>query len=108
MVLGEERLGVAEHENVIALNTVDLAPSVHDPRVVRRNDGNDINALALQLRQLLDVRRQVVSLAPGGERAGDRDEDDLLAGPLLGGIVLLGTTAGSWVSVCDGCPSVGC
>ena len=45
-------------------------------------------------------------LAAGCERAGDGDHDDLLARPLLGGIVLLGTAAGGGVSVCDGSPPV--
>lgn len=45
-------------------------------------------------------------LAAGCERAGDGDHDDLLARPLLGGIVLLGAAAGSGVSVCDGSPPV--
>ena len=34
IVLREEGLGVTEKEDVVTLNTVDLAPSVHDPRVV--------------------------------------------------------------------------
>lgn len=46
----------------------------------------------------------MVRLAAGCERAGDGDHDDLLARPLLGGIVLLGTATGGGVSVCDGSP----
>jgi hypothetical protein len=106
VVLGEETLGVGEEEDVIALDAVDLAPGVHDPRVVRRDNGNDIDALALQLPQLLNVGRKVVRLAAGCERAGDGNHDDLLARPLLGGIVLLGKAAGGRVRVCDGSPPV--
>jgi hypothetical protein len=50
----------------------------------------------------------VVSLAARCERAGDGDKNDLLALPLLGGIVLLGTSAGGGVSVCDGSPPAFC
>jgi hypothetical protein len=50
----------------------------------------------------------VVGLATGRERTGNADEDNLLAGPLLAGVVLLGTAAGGGVSVSDGCPSVKC
>jgi hypothetical protein len=108
VVLGEEGLGVAEEEDVITLDTVDLAPGVHDPAVVAGNDSDDIDALALQVAELLDVGRQVVGLATGRERTGNADEDNLLAGPLLAGVVLLGTAAGGGVSVSDGCPSVKC
>ena len=73
IVLGEERLGVAEEQDIVALDAIDLAPCVHDPGIVRRDDGNDIDALALQPRQLLNVGRQVVGLAAGGEGAGDGD-----------------------------------
>lgn len=104
MVLREERLGVAEEKDVVTLNAIDLAPSVHDPRVVRRDNSNDIDTLALELRELLDVGWEVVGLAARCERAGNGDEDDLLACPLLVGVVLLGTTARGRVSVCDGSP----
>ena len=108
VVLREERLGIAEEKDVVTLDTVDFAPSVHDPRVVRRNDSDDVNALALELREFLDVGRKVVGLAARCECAGNRDKDDLLACPLLVGIVLLGTTAGSGVSVCNGGPPAFC
>ena len=104
MVLREERLGVAEEKDVVTLNAIDLAPSVHDPRVVRRDNSNDIDTLALELRELLDVGWEVVGLAARCERAGNGDEDDLLACPLLVGVVLLRATARGRVSVCDGSP----
>jgi hypothetical protein len=47
-----------------------------------------------------------VGLATGCERAGDGDQNDLLARPLLGGIVLLREAAGGGVSVCDRSPPV--
>ena len=34
------------------------------------------------------------------------EEDDLLVGPFFARIVLLRATAGSWVLIGDGCPSV--
>lgn len=41
---------------------------------------------------------------PWCESAGDGEQDDFLVGPLLAGVVLLGTAAGSWVIVGDWCP----
>jgi hypothetical protein len=107
IVLGEESLGVAEEQDIVALDAIDLAPCIHDPGVVRRDHGNDVDALALQLRQLLDVGGQVVGLAAGGEGAGDGNEDDLFARPFFRGIVLLGTAAGGGVGICDGSPPGG-
>ena len=54
---------------------------------IRRRD--DVDALGLQLRELLDVGWKVESLAAGREGAGDGDEDDLLACPVLVGVVFL-------------------
>lgn len=48
--------------NVIIRDLVDLAPSVHDPSIVRRNDCHDIDALALQLVELLDEGREMHGL----------------------------------------------
>jgi hypothetical protein len=47
----------------------------------------------------------VVNVLPGSEGAGDGEKDDFLVGPLLAGVVLLGTAARGWVSVGDGSPS---
>lgn len=55
--------------NIVTLDTVDLAPSVHDPSVVRGDDGDNVDALALDLLDLLDVGGQVASLAAGRESA---------------------------------------
>ena len=107
MALGE-LLGVGQEQDVVALDLVDLAPGVHDPGIVVGNDGDVVDALALELLKLGDVGRQVVGLAAGSEGTGDRDNDDLLALPLLGGIVLLGTTALGGVGVEDGNPAGGC
>ena len=85
--LREERLGVGEEQldssqnlnscprkeccesthDVIVLNAIDLAPCIHDPAVVARNDGHNIDAFGLELANLLNIRRKVTSLAPGSE-----------------------------------------
>ena len=106
VLLGEEGLGVAEEKDLVALDAVDLAPSVHNPGVVARNGSNDINTLVLELLGLCDVGREMVCLASWGEGAGNGEEDDLLVCPLLAGIVFLGTAAGGGVTIGDGCPSV--
>ena len=45
-------------------------------------------------------------LAAGGEGAGDGDEDDLLAGELLAGVVGLREAAGGGGGIGDGSPAV--
>lgn len=68
IVLGEEGFAVGEHEEILALrDAVDLAPSVEDKLVVVGNEGNDVDALGLELLELLDIGRKVVGGAAGGE-----------------------------------------
>lgn len=68
VVLGEESLAVGEHEEVIALgDAVDLAPSVEDKFIVVGDEGDNVDALGLELVELLDVGREVVGGAAGGE-----------------------------------------
>ena len=104
MVLGEGR--VAHEEGLAVLGAaVDLAPSVHDERVVGGDDDDLVNALGGQLLLVLQVGRDVHGLAAGGEGAGDGDEDDLLAGELLAGVVGLREAAGGGGGVSDGSPA---
>ena len=107
MVLAKERLGVAQEEHLLTLDAVDLAPRIHNPAVVARNRGNDVDALGLELCGLGNVRRQVVRLAARGEGAGHGEEDDFLVSPFFAGVVFLGAAAGGGVGVGDGRPSVG-
>lgn len=67
VLLAEECLGVAQEEDIVTLDAIDLAPRVHDPGVVGRNCGHDIDALVAELAALLDVGREVVGLAAGCE-----------------------------------------
>lgn len=106
MVLGERR--VAHEEGLAVLGAaVDLAPGVHDERVVGGDDDDLVDALGGQLLLVLQVGRDVHGLAAGGEGAGDGDEDDLLAGELLAGVVGLREAAGGGGGVGDGSPAVG-
>ena len=57
---------------VTADNLVGLAPSVHDPSIVAGDDGNEVDALALELVELLNVGRKVVGLAAGSEGTCNR------------------------------------
>ena len=105
VVLGERR--VAHEEGLAVLGAaVDLAPGVHDEGVVGGNDDDLVDALGGQLLLVLKVGRDVHGLAAGGESAGDGDEDDLLAGELLAGVVGLGKAAGGGGGVGDGGPAV--
>jgi hypothetical protein len=106
MVLGEAR--VAHEEGLAVLGAaVDLAPSVHDERVVGSDDDDLVDALGRQLLLVLQGGRDVHGLAAGGESAGDRDEDDLLAGELFAGVVGLREATGGGAGVGDGSPAVG-
>lgn len=55
--------------DMVVLDLVDLAPCTHHPAVVGGDDGHDVHVLALELVVLLDVGREVVCLAAGGESA---------------------------------------
>jgi hypothetical protein len=46
---------------------VDLAPAVEDELVVVGDEGDNVDALGLELLELLDVGREVVGGAAGGE-----------------------------------------
>lgn len=94
----------------LVLQPQEAGPPALDERVVGGDDGDDVDALGLELVDLLQERRQVVHVAgrlhirawisdnsvqdvrhgrsrvggrTHGERAGDGDEDDLLALPLV-------------------------
>lgn len=98
---------VAHEEGLAVLGAaVDLAPSVHDERIVGSDDDDLVDALGGELLLVLKVGRDVHSLAAGSESAGDGDEDDLLAGELLAGVVGLGEAAGGGAGVGDGSPAV--
>jgi hypothetical protein len=70
IVLREESLAIGEHEEVVALgDVVDLAPSIEHELVVVGDEGDNVDALGLELLELLDVGREVVGGAAGGESA---------------------------------------
>jgi hypothetical protein len=68
--------------NRVILNAIGLAPSIHDPCVVERNDSNGVDPFALELLELVNVGWNVVGLAGWGESAGNCHNDDLLVRPL--------------------------
>jgi hypothetical protein len=53
--------------NVVTLDPVDFAPCIHYPPVVGGNHSDDINALALELVNLLNVGWEMEGLAAGRE-----------------------------------------
>lgn len=106
VVLAEKCLGVTQKQDLVALDTVDLAPRVHDPRIVGRNCGDDVDALVLELLGLGNVGWQVVCLAAGSEGTGNGEDDDFLVCPLLASIVLLRAATCGGVAVRDGGPSI--
>lgn len=110
MLLRELGFGVRQHQEALIVRAqhVDLAPGGHDPRIVGRDHGDNVDALGPQLGLLADVRREVQGLAGGREGAGDADEDDFLAFPFCAGVVFLGLPCEGGVVVLDGDPSLEC
>lgn len=85
--------------NVIVLDAVGLTPGAHDEGIVVGQDGNNVNTLLTDLRELLLVLGDVVGRADGSEGTGEGEEDDLLVGPLLGGVVVDGDTTSGDVAL---------
>lgn len=95
---GELGVVVGHEENLVIGDAISLGPTVHDKCVVDSNDDDLVNALGLDLLNVLDVRRNVRGTASRSESTGDRDEDDLLALELLAGVVVGGSTTGRELS----------
>jgi hypothetical protein len=64
--------------NLVIGDTVGLGPTVHDKCVVDSNDDDLVNALGLNLVNVLDVGRNVRATASRSESTRDGDNDDLL------------------------------
>lgn len=90
---GELGILVGHEENAVVGDTVGLGPAVHDEGIVEGNNDDLVNALGLDLVDVLGVGRNVGAGAGGGESTGDGDEDDLLVLELLAGVVGNGSTA---------------
>lgn len=67
--LRELGLGIRQKENVVASDGVGLAPSAHDVGIVVGENGNNINTLGLQFREVVNVSGDVSGGADGGESA---------------------------------------
>jgi hypothetical protein len=67
------------------LEALYACPSAHDKGIICSHNGDYINTLRFELIVLLDVAGQVLGVARRGERAGDGEDDDLLALPRVGG-----------------------
>lgn len=84
-------VGVAQEQDAVVLDARGLGPGRHDPGVVGGDDGDDVDALGLEVGERGLVAGEVGDGAGGGEGAGDGEEDDLLVGPFCArGIVSLG------------------
>ena len=68
--------------DIVILDVIGLTPRAHDPGIVESNAGNDIDALSLQCRQILNEARKMLGGAAGGECAGNGENDDFLISPL--------------------------
>jgi hypothetical protein len=76
MLYGKEMEEWKTH-NVIALDLVDFAPSIHNPTVIGSNDSDDIDTFALELVDLLNVWWEVESLAAGCESTWSNPSADV-------------------------------
>ena len=73
--LGELGVRVGQEEDVIVLDTVGLAPGTHDVGIIDGNDGDDIDALGLELGKLLNVLGHVSGRADGGKGTWEVQSD---------------------------------
>lgn len=96
--LGEGRIAITSKDELVS-TTEGLTPRRLHKRVIGTDNNHVINALCLDLVNLLNERRDVVCSAGRGESAGDEDNNDLLVGELLGGDVGRGDAAGGDVGV---------
>jgi hypothetical protein len=64
MVLREESFRVTQEQDIVTLDPVDLAPSIHDPAVIGCDDGNNVNSFLAELLAILDIWWKMVCLTP--------------------------------------------
>lgn len=69
-------------------HSVHFAPCTHNKGIIESKDRNNIHPLLLELGEVLDISGDVVGGASGGKGTGNREKDNLLIRPLLGGIVI--------------------
>ena len=77
----ERGIGVAQEQDAVVLDARGLGPGGHDPGVVGGDDGDDVDALCLEVGEGGLVAGEVGDGAGGGEGTGDGEEDDFLVGP---------------------------
>ena len=63
-MLGPVGVGVRESDDLV-FETEGLGPTAHDERIVGGDDGNEVDTLALELVEFLEVRGEVVNVACG-------------------------------------------
>lgn len=97
--LAELGFWIAQEEDVVVLDPVGFAPGGHDKCIIESDYSYNIDGLALQLVELLDVSGQVAHTASRSKSTRYRKQDDLLARPLLGRVIISRDTAGcvSWL-----------
>lgn len=67
--LGELGVGVREEQDIVPPNVVRLPPGTHDKRIIGRDDGNDVDALLAEVREVLDIAGDMAHGASRGEGA---------------------------------------
>lgn len=91
--LRERSVAIGSKDQLIS-TTKRLTPGSLHKRIIGRENDNVINSLGLDFINFLDKRRNVVGGAGGGEGTRNRDNDNLLVGKLLLGVVNSRNTAG--------------
>src|SRR3954453_1345382 len=86
---GELAAAISQHQHLVA-DILRLAPGAHHKGIVDRDAGDLIDPLALQVRGLVDIARQVALRAGRGEGARHGEQGNLLAAEQLVGGDLLG------------------
>src|SRR4051812_1811511 len=84
---GTKAQGYLSTHDIVVLDPIGLAPGAHDKGVIESQDGHEIDLLALDFVQLLNVTWQMTHRAAWGERSGHGEEYDFLIGPFFGRVV---------------------
>ena len=74
--------------NIVALDTICLSPSTHNPRIVEGYDCYNIDSLSLELLDVLNIAWKMPDRTTWCERSGYCKQDNLLVCPFFRGIVI--------------------
>lgn len=79
-----QSLGCAQETyDIVVLDTICLAPSIHDPSIIHCDDSNLVDTLAHDFIVVLEVAGKVANRTTRGKSTRYSEEDNFLVGELL-------------------------